>query len=119
MRAVAIHELGGPEVLKPGDLPDPTPAPGEALVRVRAVALNHLDVWTRKGQAGVKTPFPHVLGDDISGEIVALTSAVDGLAVGQRVMLNPGTSCGRCAMCLSGEDNQCRAYRILGHARWG
>jgi NADPH:quinone reductase-like Zn-dependent oxidoreductase len=119
MRAVAIHEHGGPDVLRPGDLPDPAPVAGEAIVRVRAVALNHLDVWTRKGQAGVKTVFPHVLGDDIAGEIAVLPSPVQGLSVGQRVMLSPGTSCGRCRMCLTGEDNACRAYSILGHGRHG
>jgi NADPH:quinone reductase-like Zn-dependent oxidoreductase len=114
VRAIVMREHGGPEVLREEDFPDPVPRPGEALVRVRACALNHLDLWTRKGQAGRGPDLPHVLGCDVAGEIAALPAPVDGLAVGQRVMLSPGTSCGRCRMCLSGEDSSCRAYRILG-----
>ena len=72
MKAVVIETHGGPEVLRATELPDPTPGPGELVVRVRACALNHLDVWTRMGQGGRPVAFPHVLGNDISGEIVAL-----------------------------------------------
>jgi NADPH:quinone reductase-like Zn-dependent oxidoreductase len=115
MKAVVMRETGGPEVLHLEDLPDPVPGPAEVLVRVRACALNHLDVWTRLGQAGRPVPLPHILGNDISGEIAALGTPVEGLSVGQRVMLSPGTSCGRCRMCLAGEDNSCRSYRILGY----
>jgi NADPH:quinone reductase-like Zn-dependent oxidoreductase len=118
MKAVVIREHGGPEVLRPEEVPDPRPAPGEVLVRVRACALNHLDLWTRTGQAGFSPAFPHVLGCDIAGEI-ADAAGVAGLEAGTRVMLSPGTSCGRCAMCLSGDDNACRQYRIFGHGRWG
>lgn len=118
MKAVVIRAHGGPEVLVPETLPDPRPAPGEVLVRVRACALNHLDLWTRMGQAGLDVRFPHVLGCDIAGE-VADAAGVDGFAPGMRVLLSPGTSCGRCRMCLSGEDNACRQYRIFGHGRPG
>ena len=114
MRAIVMRAHGGPEVLREEDFPDPVPRPGEVLVRVRACALNHLDLWTRKGGAGRSPAFPHILGNDIAGEIAALPAPIDGLAAGQRVMLSPGTSCGRCRMCLSGEDNSCREYRILG-----
>jgi len=114
MKAVVINRHGGPEVLERADLPDPAPTPGEVLIRVRACALNHLDLWTRAGLPGLKVPFPHVLGSDIAGEVAALGSPVEGLAAGQRVMLSPGISCGRCRMCLSGEDSFCRSYRILG-----
>jgi NADPH:quinone reductase-like Zn-dependent oxidoreductase len=115
MKAVAIHRHGGPEVLRYEEMPDPIAGPGEALVRVRACALNHLDIWTRKGQAGRTVPFPHILGNDIAGEVVSLRTPVEGMAAGERVMVSPGTSCGRCAECLSGEDNSCRHYRILGY----
>jgi NADPH:quinone reductase-like Zn-dependent oxidoreductase len=115
MQAVVMRETGGPEVLRLEALPDPVPGPSDVLVRVRACALNHLDLWTRLGQAGRPVPLPHVLGNDIAGEIAALGNGLEGLAVGQRVMLSPGTSCGRCAACLSGEDNSCRQYRILGY----
>jgi len=121
MRAAQIITQGSPDVLEIADLDPPVPAPAEALVRVRACALNHLDLWTRSGRAGFKPPLPHILGNDIAGEIASLPTGVDatGLAVGQRVMLQPGTSCGRCAMCLSGDDFSCRHYRILGHSRAG
>ncbi len=114
MKAVVMHEHGGPEVLRYEDSPDPVAAPGEVLVRVRTCALNHLDLWTRRGLPGRPIPLPHILGNDIAGEVEALGSACEGLAIGQRVMLSPGTSCGRCRACLSGEDSACRHYRILG-----
>jgi NADPH:quinone reductase-like Zn-dependent oxidoreductase len=114
MKAIVIHRHGGAEVLEPAELPEPQPGPGEALVRVRACALNRLDIWTRQGLPGRSVPFPHVLGNDIAGEVAAVGAGVAGVGVGQRVMLQPGTSCGRCAACLSGEDSFCREYRLLG-----
>jgi len=115
MKAVVIGEHGGPEVLRYEDVPDPVAGPGEVVVRVRACALNHLDLWTRKGGAGRSVTFPHILGNDIAGEVESLGSPADGIGPGQRVMLSPGTSCGRCRMCLAGEDSSCRQYRILGY----
>jgi len=118
MRAVVIREHGGPEVLRSEEIADPRPVPGEVLVRVRAVALNHLDVWMRMGQAARTVAFPHVLGCDIAGEIVS-ANGVEGLAPGTRVMLAPGVSCARCRACLGGADNFCRQYRLLGLERHG
>jgi len=113
MRAMVIREHGGPEVLKGEEIADPVVAPGEVLVRVRAVALNHLDVWMRRGQAARTVPFPHVLGSDVAGEVLA-ADGIEGLERGTRVILAPGVSCGRCRHCLGGTDNFCRRYRLLG-----
>ena len=88
MRAVRIHEDGGPEVLRYEEIPDPEPGPGEVLVALRASGLNHLDVWLRKGLPSV--PKPRILGADGAGVVAALGKGVDGFEVGDRVVLNPG-----------------------------
>ena len=88
MKAVLIHEDGGPEVLRYEDVPDPEPGPGEVLVRMRFASLNHLDVWTRKGLPSV--PKPRILGADGSGVVEALGPDVEGLDPGQPVVINPG-----------------------------
>ena len=114
MKAVRFHEHGGPEVLRYEDVPDPTPKPTEVTLRVKAVALNHLDVWLRKGLPGLKVPLPKIGGCDIAGEVTALGSACSRVKIGERIMVSPGWSCGQCAACLQGEDNFCRAYQIIG-----
>ena len=88
MKAIVIHEDGGPEVLRYEDVPDPEPAAGEVLVRMRFASLNHLDVWTRKGMPSV--PKPRILGADGSGVVEALGAGVEGLEPGQPVVINPG-----------------------------
>src|SRR3954471_23902529 len=113
MKAVRFHQHGGPEVLSYEDAPDPDLAPGEVLVRVRACALNHLDVWARGGLPNVRIPMPHITGSDVAGDVVSSAAADD--SVGRRVMLQPGISCGRCTACLSGIDNQCPRYEVLGY----
>lgn len=110
MQAVRFHEHGGPEVLRYEDAPDPEPRAGEVVVRVRACALNHLDLWNRRGV--VRLPRPHILGADVAGEIA--TSTDKDLAPGRRVLLQPGLSCGRCEACLVGRDNHCARYDVLG-----
>ena len=105
MKAVRFHQHGGPEVLRYEDAPDPQPAEGRAIVRVRACALNHLDLWERRGLDRVKLPLPHISGADVAGEV---------LGTGQRVMLQPGLRCGACAPCRRGDDNQCVHYDVLG-----
>ena len=92
MRAVRIHEDGGPEVLVLEEVPDPEPGPGEVLVRIRASALNHLDVWIRKGLPSV--PKPRILGADGAGVVEALGDGVNGFDLGERVVLNPGIEAG-------------------------
>jgi len=106
MNAVRFHEHGGPDVLTLEDAPDPEPRPGHAVVRVRACALNHLDIWQRRGIERVKIPFPHISGADVAGEVAG---------TGERVMLQPGLSCGTCAACLAGRDNRCARYDVLGY----
>src|SRR6185295_19131116 len=112
MKAVRFHRHGGPEVLQYEEAPDPAPAPGRAIVRVRACALNHLDLWERRGLDRVKLPLPHISGSDIAGEVVDAGAA--DVTAGQRVMLQPGLRCGRCGACQAGRDNQCVTYDVLG-----
>ena len=88
MLAARIHEDGGPEVVQVEEAPDPIAGPGEVLVRLRAASMNHLDVWVRKGLPSV--PKPRILGADGAGVVEALGEGVDDLAVGQRVVINPG-----------------------------
>ena len=112
MRAVRFHQHGGPDVLRVEEAPDPELGPGEVLVRVRACALNHLDLWTRRGRPGLTLSMPHISGSDIAGEVVM--SAASDVNPGRRVMLQPGLSCGRCPACLSGRDNDCALYEVIG-----
>ncbi len=114
MKAVAIREHGGPEVVRVEDLPDPAPAPGQVAVRVKAAAVNHLDLWVRKGWPGLKLSFPHVLGSDVAGVVEAVGAGVEGVSPGDAVVVNPSLGCGRCERCLSGRENLCRRFAILG-----
>jgi NADPH:quinone reductase-like Zn-dependent oxidoreductase len=113
MKAVRFHQHGGPDVLRYEDAPEPDPGPDEVVVRVRACALNHLDLWERRGLEHVNVPMPHISGSDVSGVVVA--SSHPDVSTGLRVMLQPGVSCGRCAACLSGRDNECPGYEVLGY----
>ena len=115
---MVLREHGGPEVLQLEQLAVPEPGPGEVRVRVHAVALNHLDVWTRRGGPAFKVEFPHRLGADIAGVVDALGAGASA-TVGAKVVVQPGVSCGRCAACLGGHDNLCRRYSILGEHRQG
>lgn len=119
MRAVVFHEHGGIENLQVAEVPDPAVGPGEVRVRVKAVALNRLDLWVRTGWKGLNLPLPHILGSDIAGVVDAIGEGVRGVEPGEEVVLGPGTSCGRCETCLLGQDNRCRAYAILGEHRSG
>jgi NADPH:quinone reductase-like Zn-dependent oxidoreductase len=113
--AVVLRSHGGTEVLVRETLELPEPGPREVRVRVRAVALNHLDIWVRKGIPGLKLEYPHRLGSDIVGEVDALgPGARGGAKVGDKIVVNPGVSCGVCERCLAGRDNLCRRYAILG-----
>lgn len=120
--AVVLHAHGAfdaPGVLEPATLDVADPAPGQVRVRVRAVALNHLDVWVRRGLPNLKLAYPHRLGSDIAGEVDAVGAGVTNAVVGQRVLVAPGVSCGVCERCLDGDDNLCPQYRILGENTQG
>jgi NADPH:quinone reductase-like Zn-dependent oxidoreductase len=119
MKAIVLREHGGPEVLHEEELPDLVPGPGEVRIRVAACALNHLDVWVRKGLPGLKRPYPFILGSDVAGTIDALGPGVRGAKEGDEIVVNPGISCGHCRECLAGHDNLCREYGILGEHRDG
>lgn len=112
MKAIAFEKQGGPEVLQYIDVPEPLLGPTQILVRVRACALNHLDIWVRSGLPGI--PLPHIPGSDIAGEVARIGEAVTNVRPGDKVLLQPGVSCGKCAKCLAGNDNQCRQYTLLG-----
>jgi NADPH:quinone reductase-like Zn-dependent oxidoreductase len=114
MKAVRIHQFGGPEVLTYENVPDPQPRKDQVLVRVRACALNHLDLWVRNGLPGVN--LPHILGSDIAGEIVEVGEYITGFKPGQRVLLAPMHFCNHCAKCAAGLQNQCRQFTVLGNA---
>jgi NADPH:quinone reductase-like Zn-dependent oxidoreductase len=113
MNAVRIHQFGGPEVLTYEEVADPQPRKDQVLVRVRACSLNHLDVWVRKGLPGVK--LPHILGSDVSGEIVEVGEYIGGFKAGQRVLLAPMHFCGHCDKCVTGVQNQCPEFTVLGN----
>jgi len=117
MKAIRFHEFGGPEVLKYEDVPETRPREDQVLVRVKACALNHLDLWVRKGLPGVK--LPHINGSDVAGEVVEVGSYVAGVQRGTRVLLAPMTFCNHCAHCASGQQSLCREFTVLGYLNDG
>jgi NADPH:quinone reductase-like Zn-dependent oxidoreductase len=119
MQAVWMESRGGPEVLRYGEIAPPALKAGQVRVAVKAVALNHLDIWVRKGVASPQLPLPHILGCDIAGVVEAVGAGVEGINPGDAVVVNPGISCGHCERCLAGQDNLCPEYQILGEHRWG
>lgn len=114
MKAVIFRQHGGPAVLEYADVETPTPAPHEVLVRVKACALNHLDIWIRQGNPAYPLPLPHISGSDVAGVIEQVGSQVQDVAVGTRVFVSPGISCWHCEACLAGRDNFCKTYTLVG-----
>src|SRR6266446_5227056 len=115
MKALVFSTHGGPDALKYTDAPDPVFRPNEVLVRVKACALNHLDLWVRRGNPNIPIPLPHIPGSDVSGEIAQIGADVTTVRVGQKVVLAPGVTCGKCSACVSGQDNRCRQFTNLGY----
>ena len=113
MKAVRIHESGGPEVLKYEDVPDPELRKDHVLVRVRACALNHLDLWVRKGLPSVK--LPHILGSDSAGEVAETGEYITDVKLGTRVLLSPMLFCNHCEQCMNGRQNFCPQFAVLGN----
>ncbi len=114
MKVVLFRQHGGSEVLEYADFPTPEPKAGEVLVRLHAAALNHVDVSVRKGWPGLKLEIPHICGADGAGEVSALGEGVAQLKIGDRVVINANLGCGKCDYCLSGWDNMCRNWNLLG-----
>jgi NADPH:quinone reductase-like Zn-dependent oxidoreductase len=115
-----MHRRGGPEVLVHQDWATPEPGLGEILIRVEACALNHLDVYARRGAQAVKVPLPHILGIEAAGEVVAVGEGVDRLQAGDRVAVGPGIWCRDCTFCRMGEENMCERRKIVGvHTQGG
>jgi NADPH:quinone reductase-like Zn-dependent oxidoreductase len=119
MKAVYFHTHGGPEVLEYGEIERPEPNSGEVQVRLRASALNHADLWTRRGWPGIKLEYPHILGADGAGEISCVGEGVNDFMAGDRVVINSSISCGECSLCKSGRDNLCRDWHLLGESLRG
>jgi NADPH:quinone reductase-like Zn-dependent oxidoreductase len=120
MKAIFFEKHGEIDVLKYADLPQPEPKPGEALVRVRAVALNHLDIWVRRGWPGLHLELPHITGSDIAGEIVAVNLPSSTWSPGSRVIVNPGVLTSDDEWTRKGEDSVSPGYRIIGeHTKGG
>jgi len=114
MKAAIFRRHGGPEVIEVADVPRPSVEQGQVLVSVRAAALNHLDLWARRGLPGLELEFPHIGGSDMAGTVEELGEGVDNLDVGARVLVNPSLWCGRCEWCRKGEESLCLHYKIIG-----
>ncbi len=114
MKAVLFYTHGGPEVLQYTDFPTPEPGPGQVQVRLKAAALNRVDLFTRFGWPGLKLEYPHIPGADGAGEVAAVGPGVERWKPGDRVVINSSLGCGKCDSCLAGKENQCRTWHLLG-----
>jgi NADPH:quinone reductase-like Zn-dependent oxidoreductase len=119
MKAVVITEHGGLDKVKLAEVAKSKPMSGEVLIRVKSAALNHLDIWVRKGRPGAKMPMPHILGSDAAGVVSEIADGVVGISVGDEVIINPGLSCRCCEYCSRGEHSECASFGIFGLSRAG
>jgi NADPH:quinone reductase-like Zn-dependent oxidoreductase len=118
MHAAFFTQHGGPEVMVYSDQPTPTPGPQEALIQIRAAALNRLDKWVRDGWPGLKLKLPHIPGSDGAGQVLQ-APADSGLQPGERVIINTNLGCGQCEFCVNGQDNLCANWHLLGETTDG
>lgn len=119
MKALYFDEQKGYQGIKTGEFPVPEITESEVLVRVKAFSLNHLDVWVMGGDYPVKIPLPHVFASDAAGVVEKTGVGVHHVKQGDEVILFPGLSCGHCERCLSGRDNECAGFSIIGVAAQG
>lgn len=119
MKAAVIFENGDVDCIRYEEVPDPVLAAGEVLLEVRAAALNHLDIWVRKGRPGMELPVPHILGSDAAGIVIEVGENVGHVRPGDEVVINPGLSCGQCEFCRRGEQSECITFGIVGMNRPG
>jgi len=114
MKAVTIHRHGEPEEIRLDEVPKPRSGANEVVIRLMAASLNHLDIWVRKGIPGLKFSFPHIMGSDGAGIVDRTGKGVKWLRKGDRVLIDPGISCGRCEFCERGEQSECVSFGLLG-----
>lgn len=114
MKAVVFYENGGVENLTHTDMEKPKISPYEVLVKVKACALNHLDIWVRQGLPGVEIPMPHIPGSDIAGEVAEVGMEVKKFRVGDKVLVAPGVRCRKCVYCITNNDSMCNSFKIMG-----
>ena len=119
MKAAFIQEHGNLDKIQIGELNTPTISPNEVLIETKFGALNHLDIFVVRGWPGLTLNIPHVIGADGSGIVKEIGSEVTTLSVGDKITINPGISCGKCEMCLSGQQVFCKQFSILGENKWG
>jgi len=119
VKAVVIRKHGGLDCVRMEEIPEPRAGYAEVVLHVHAAAINHLDIWVRKGRPGLVVKMPHVLGCDASGIVAEVGDGVEGLGIGDEFLLNPGVSCGSCEFCNRGEQSECTSFGIIGMSRPG
>ena len=119
MKAIRFHKFGGPDVLVYEDAPKPAPGPYDVVVQLKAAALNHLDLFIRRGAREKNIPLPHISGSDGAGIVAEVGALVFHLKPGDRVAISPGIGCGKCSFCLGGRENFCTKFHVLGNQEDG
>jgi NADPH:quinone reductase-like Zn-dependent oxidoreductase len=114
MKAIYFEKHGGPEVLTLGDRPSPPVGPGQVRINVRAASLNHIDLFLRRGWPGLKLALPHIPGCDAAGVVSEVGDGVSGVKTGDRVLMNPSLTCGKCEFCQRGDVSMCTSFRLVG-----